>query len=135
MVSFTDCLVKLIVIVSEILMLYFSFSFTRYIEAMVHCASTRHPAAIVDDLHTKVLREAVQNSKTTFSENVRSLWFRGYSKLSLPHESDGISKLEKPKCIKILSLSLESIWWIPKAFTCHWFHNSTVSDCGLNSIS
>ncbi|EGW12650.1 Uncharacterized protein KIAA1109 [Cricetulus griseus] len=42
----------------------------RYIEAMVHCASTRHPAAIVDDLHTKVLREAVQNSKTTFSENV-----------------------------------------------------------------
>ncbi|EPY84138.1 hypothetical protein CB1_000502006 [Camelus ferus] len=42
----------------------------RYIEAMVHCASTRHPAAIVDDLHVKVLREAVQNSKTTFSENV-----------------------------------------------------------------
>ncbi|KAH0511099.1 hypothetical protein LTLLF_152015 [Microtus ochrogaster] len=42
----------------------------RYIEAMVHCASTRHPAAIVDDLHTKVLREAVQNSKTTFSENL-----------------------------------------------------------------
>uniref|UniRef100_H0VH78 Bridge-like lipid transfer protein family member 1 n=1 Tax=Cavia porcellus TaxID=10141 RepID=H0VH78_CAVPO len=44
----------------------------RYIEAMVHCASTRHPAAIVDDLHTKVLREAVQNSKTTFSENLSS---------------------------------------------------------------
>ncbi|TKC49630.1 hypothetical protein EI555_007878, partial [Monodon monoceros] len=44
----------------------------RYIEAMVHCASTRHPAAIVDDLHVKVLREAVQNSKTTFSENLSS---------------------------------------------------------------
>ncbi|XP_030168991.1 transmembrane protein KIAA1109 homolog isoform X5 [Lynx canadensis] len=44
----------------------------RYIEAMVHCASTRHPAAIVDDLHAKVLREAVQNSKTTFSENLSS---------------------------------------------------------------
>lgn len=43
----------------------------RYIEAMVHCASTRHPAAIVDDLHCKVLRDAVQNSKTSFSENVR----------------------------------------------------------------
>lgn len=42
----------------------------RYIEAMVHCASTRHPAAIVDDLHCKVLRDAVQNSKTSFSENV-----------------------------------------------------------------
>ncbi|XP_032080330.1 transmembrane protein KIAA1109 homolog isoform X3 [Thamnophis elegans] len=41
----------------------------RYIEAMVHCASTRHAAAIVDDLHCKVLREAVQNKKTTFSEN------------------------------------------------------------------
>ena len=48
------------------------FFFLRYIEAMVHCASTRHPAAIVDDLHVKVLREAVQNSKTTFSENVRT---------------------------------------------------------------
>ncbi|MBZ3874504.1 hypothetical protein SUZIE_128270 [Sciurus carolinensis] len=44
----------------------------RYIEAMVHCASTRHPAAIVDDLHAKVLREAVQSSKTTFSENLSS---------------------------------------------------------------
>lgn len=43
----------------------------RYIEAMVHCASSRHPAAIVDDLHCKVLRDAVQNSKTSFSENVR----------------------------------------------------------------
>ncbi|XP_077332981.1 bridge-like lipid transfer protein family member 1 isoform X12 [Lithobates pipiens] len=44
----------------------------RYIEAMVHFTSTRHPAAIVDDLHTKVLKEAVQNSKTTFSENLTS---------------------------------------------------------------
>lgn len=47
------------------------FSPGRYIEAMVHCASSRHPAAIVDDLHCKVLRDAVQNSKTSFSENVR----------------------------------------------------------------
>lgn len=50
----------------------------RYIEAMVHCASSRHPAAIVDDLHCKVLRDAVQNSKTSFSENVR----KGTRKLS-----------------------------------------------------
>ncbi|XP_041436679.1 KIAA1109 L homeolog isoform X7 [Xenopus laevis] len=42
----------------------------RYIEALVHFTSTRHPAAIVDDLHSKVLTEAVQNSKTTFSENL-----------------------------------------------------------------
>ncbi|CAH2300868.1 Hypothetical predicted protein [Pelobates cultripes] len=41
----------------------------RYIEAMVHFTSTRHPATIVDDLHAKVLAEAVQNSKTAFSEN------------------------------------------------------------------
>ncbi|XP_039176154.1 transmembrane protein KIAA1109 homolog isoform X4 [Crotalus tigris] len=44
----------------------------RYIEAMVHCASTRHAAAIVDDLHCKVLREAIQNRKTSFSENLSS---------------------------------------------------------------
>ncbi|XP_053317388.1 bridge-like lipid transfer protein family member 1 [Spea bombifrons] len=44
----------------------------RYIEAMVHFTSTRHPATIVDDLHAKVLTEAVQNSKTTFSENLSS---------------------------------------------------------------
>ncbi|XP_077202625.1 bridge-like lipid transfer protein family member 1 [Paroedura picta] len=42
----------------------------RYIQAMVHCASTCHPAAIVDNLHSEVLREAVQNRKTTFSEKV-----------------------------------------------------------------
>ncbi|XP_063776339.1 bridge-like lipid transfer protein family member 1 isoform X9 [Pseudophryne corroboree] len=53
----------------------------RYIEAMVHFTSTRHPAAIVDDLHTKVLKEAVQNSKTTFSENQSS---KPDNKLSKP---------------------------------------------------
>ncbi|XP_054546358.1 bridge-like lipid transfer protein family member 1 isoform X3 [Talpa occidentalis] len=42
----------------------------RYIEAMAHCASARHPAAIVDDLHARVLREALQNS--TFSEHLSS---------------------------------------------------------------
>lgn len=61
---------------------------------MVHCASTRHPAAIVDDLHAKVLREAVQNSKTTFSENVRTCKFSGHSKLNIYH-GYRIFKLEK----------------------------------------
>nr|XP_033794435.1 transmembrane protein KIAA1109 homolog isoform X3 [Geotrypetes seraphini] len=42
----------------------------RYIEAIVHFTSTRHPAAIVDDLHSKVLSEAMQNSKSAFSDNV-----------------------------------------------------------------
>ncbi|XP_075056358.1 bridge-like lipid transfer protein family member 1 isoform X4 [Mixophyes fleayi] len=53
----------------------------RYIEAMIHFTSTRHPAAIVDALHTKVLKEAVQNSKTTFSENLSS---KQDNKLSKP---------------------------------------------------
>lgn len=52
---------------------------------MVHYAHTRHPAAIVDDLHAKVLREAVQNSKTTFSENVRTFYPVEYGKLSIYH--------------------------------------------------
>ncbi|TNN60956.1 hypothetical protein EYF80_028836 [Liparis tanakae] len=37
----------------------------RYIESMVHFASIRHPAAILDDLHGKVLNEAYQISKST----------------------------------------------------------------------
>lgn len=61
---------------------------------MVHCASTRHPAAIVDDLHAKVLREAVQNSKTTFSENVRTFLFSECSQSSTLHVYT-ISKIDK----------------------------------------
>lgn len=45
------------------------FSF-RYIESMVHFASIRHPAAILDDLHGKVLNEAYQISKSTVTESV-----------------------------------------------------------------
>nr|XP_056711844.1 bridge-like lipid transfer protein family member 1 [Euleptes europaea] len=56
----------------------------RYIEAMVHCASTCHPAAIVDDLHFNVLREAAQNKKTTFSENLSSKQDVRGSKLETP---------------------------------------------------
>lgn len=42
----------------------------RYIESMVHFASMRHPAAILDDLHGKVLNEAYQISKSTVTESV-----------------------------------------------------------------
>lgn len=42
----------------------------RYIESMVHFASIRHPAAILDDLHGKVLNEAYQISKSTVTESV-----------------------------------------------------------------
>ncbi|XP_041130046.1 transmembrane protein KIAA1109-like isoform X4 [Polyodon spathula] len=41
----------------------------RYIEAMVHFASNRHPASILDDLHGKVLSEAYQISKSTVSDS------------------------------------------------------------------
>ncbi|KAG8511214.1 Transmembrane protein, partial [Galemys pyrenaicus] len=44
----------------------------RYIEALAHCASARHPAAIVDDLHARVLREVLQSSRPTFSEQLSS---------------------------------------------------------------
>ena len=44
----------------------------RYIESMVHFASIRHPAAILDDLHGKVLNEAYQISKSTVTESVSS---------------------------------------------------------------
>ncbi|XP_017281648.1 transmembrane protein KIAA1109 homolog isoform X3 [Kryptolebias marmoratus] len=44
-------------------------SVDRYIESMVHFASIRHPAAILDDLHGKVLNEAYQISKSTVTES------------------------------------------------------------------
>ncbi|XP_061600022.1 bridge-like lipid transfer protein family member 1 isoform X6 [Cololabis saira] len=44
-------------------------SLDRYIESMVHFASIRHPAAILDDLHGKVLTEAYQISKSTVTDS------------------------------------------------------------------
>ncbi|KAM7376688.1 hypothetical protein PAMP_006401 [Pampus punctatissimus] len=44
-------------------------SLDRYIESMVHFASIRHPAGILDDLHGKVLNEAYQISKSTVTES------------------------------------------------------------------
>ncbi|MFT7806383.1 uncharacterized protein KIAA1109 homolog isoform X8 [Arapaima gigas] len=41
----------------------------RYIQAMVHFVSVRHPASILDDLHGKVLNEAYQISKSTVSDS------------------------------------------------------------------
>ncbi len=52
--------------VCEILFVFCS----RYIESMVHFASIRHPASILDDLHGKVLNEVYQISKSTVSESV-----------------------------------------------------------------
>ncbi|XP_028294367.1 bridge-like lipid transfer protein family member 1 isoform X3 [Gouania willdenowi] len=44
-------------------------SVDRYIESMVHFVSIRHPAAILDDVHGKVLNEAYQISKSTVPES------------------------------------------------------------------
>nr|XP_020464363.1 uncharacterized protein KIAA1109 homolog isoform X3 [Monopterus albus] len=44
-------------------------SLDRYIESMVHFASIRHPAAILDDLHGKVFNEAYLISKSTVAES------------------------------------------------------------------
>lgn len=52
------------------MLLQLSVSLLRYIESMVHFASIRHPAAILDDLHGKVLNEAYQISKSTVTESV-----------------------------------------------------------------
>lgn len=48
----------------------FCLFFFRYIESMVHFASIRHPATILDDLHGKVLNEAYQISKSTVTDSV-----------------------------------------------------------------
>lgn len=53
----------------------------RYIESMVHYVSIRHPAAILDDLHGKVLNEAYQISKSTVTESV-----------SKPHQGVNLAK-------------------------------------------
>uniref|UniRef100_A0A8C5A5B5 KIAA1109 n=1 Tax=Gadus morhua TaxID=8049 RepID=A0A8C5A5B5_GADMO len=45
----------------------------RYIDSMVHFVSIRHPTAILDDLHGKVLNEAYQISKSTVTESVSHL--------------------------------------------------------------
>lgn len=74
-----------IILLNDLCVFTDCFSSPRYIEAMAHCASTRHPAAIVDDLHAKVLRAAVQSSKTTFSENVRTFRSVERGRLSILH--------------------------------------------------
>ncbi|KAL2098940.1 hypothetical protein ACEWY4_005420 [Coilia grayii] len=56
----------------------------RYIESMVHFASIRHPASILDDLHGRVLNEAYQFSKSTVAE------------ASQPKPEHKLSKTETP---------------------------------------
>uniref|UniRef100_A0A096LYJ5 KIAA1109 n=1 Tax=Poecilia formosa TaxID=48698 RepID=A0A096LYJ5_POEFO len=94
-------------------------SLDRYIESMVHFASIRHPAAILDDLHGKVLSEAYQISKSTVAESVRIRPV--LQKLSKPDAptltSSGQTELSvKPDNVKIKGLQANVS--IPKVNLC-----------------
>ncbi|XP_014897189.1 bridge-like lipid transfer protein family member 1 [Poecilia latipinna] len=94
-------------------------SLDRYIESMVHFASIRHPAAILDDLHGKVLSEAYQISKSTVAESSQTA--KPEQKLSKPDAatltSIGQTELSvKPDNVKIKGLQANVS--IPKVNLC-----------------
>ncbi|XP_027856720.1 bridge-like lipid transfer protein family member 1 isoform X7 [Xiphophorus couchianus] len=94
-------------------------SLDRYIESMVHFESVRHPAAILDDLHGKVLTEAYQISKSTVAESSQTA--KPEQKLSKPDAatltSSGQTELSvKPDNVKIKGLQANVS--IPKVNLC-----------------
>ncbi|XP_052469362.1 transmembrane protein KIAA1109 homolog isoform X6 [Carassius gibelio] len=94
----------------------------RYIESMVHFASIRHPASILDDLHGKVLNEVYQISKSTVSESSTVKAEHKISKtegttpgsLSTPHGQTDLSI--KPDNVKIKGLQANVT--VPKVNLC-----------------
>ncbi|XP_030626570.1 bridge-like lipid transfer protein family member 1 [Chanos chanos] len=94
----------------------------RYIVSMVHFASIRHPASILDDLHGKVLNEAYQISKSTVTESNAAKPEHKISKtegttpgsLSTPHGQTDLSV--KPDNVKIKGLQANVT--IPKVNLC-----------------
>ncbi|XP_051507194.1 transmembrane protein KIAA1109 homolog isoform X2 [Myxocyprinus asiaticus] len=94
----------------------------RYIESMVHFASIRHPASILDDLHGKVLNEVYQISKSTVSESSTAKQEHKISKtegimpgsLNTPHGQTDLSI--KPDNVKIKGLQANVT--IPKVNLC-----------------
>uniref|UniRef100_A0A3Q3M6J8 KIAA1109 n=1 Tax=Mastacembelus armatus TaxID=205130 RepID=A0A3Q3M6J8_9TELE len=86
-------------------------SLDRYIESMVHFASIRHPAAILDDLHGKVLNEAYQISKSTVTESVKGTT---PGSLNISHGQTDLSV--KPDNVKIKGLQANVS--IPKVNLC-----------------
>ncbi|XP_073775826.1 bridge-like lipid transfer protein family member 1 isoform X4 [Danio rerio] len=94
----------------------------RYIESMVHFASFRHPASILDDLHGKVLNEVYQISKSTVSESSAAKQEHKISKtegttpgsLSTPHGQTDLSI--KPDNVKIKGLQANVT--VPKVNLC-----------------
>uniref|UniRef100_A0A3Q2D879 Bridge-like lipid transfer protein family member 1 middle region domain-containing protein n=1 Tax=Cyprinodon variegatus TaxID=28743 RepID=A0A3Q2D879_CYPVA len=91
-------------------------SLDRYIESMVHFASIRHPAAILDDLHEKVLNEAYQISKSTVTESSQQA-LKQEQKLSKTEAANGQTELSiKPDNVKIKGLQANVS--IPKVNLC-----------------
>ncbi|XP_038162988.1 transmembrane protein KIAA1109 homolog [Cyprinodon tularosa] len=91
-------------------------SLDRYIESMVHFASIRHPAAILDDLHGKVLNEAYQISKSTVTESSQQA-LKQEQKLSKTEAANGQTELSiKPDNVKIKGLQANVS--IPKVNLC-----------------
>uniref|UniRef100_A0A671NFA2 Bridge-like lipid transfer protein family member 1 C-terminal domain-containing protein n=1 Tax=Sinocyclocheilus anshuiensis TaxID=1608454 RepID=A0A671NFA2_9TELE len=90
----------------------------RYIESMVHFASIRHPASILDDLHGKVLNEVYQISKSTVSESVKHKISKTEGttpgSLSTPHGQTDLSI--KPDNVKIKGLQANVT--VPKVNLC-----------------
>uniref|UniRef100_A0A8C1DBD8 KIAA1109 n=2 Tax=Cyprinus carpio TaxID=7962 RepID=A0A8C1DBD8_CYPCA len=88
----------------------------RYIESMVHFASIRHPASILDDLHGKVLNEVYQISKSTVSESHKISKTEGTTpgSLSTPHGQTDLSI--KPDNVKIKGLQANVT--VPKVNIC-----------------
>ncbi|KAM9476517.1 bridge-like lipid transfer protein family member 1 isoform 2-T2 [Clarias gariepinus] len=90
----------------------------RYIESMVHFASIRHPASILDDLHSKVLNEAYQISKSTVPESSTGKPEHKISKadgsLHTPHGQTDLTV--KPDNVKIKGLQANVT--IPKVNLC-----------------
>uniref|UniRef100_A0A3B3TS83 Bridge-like lipid transfer protein family member 1 middle region domain-containing protein n=1 Tax=Poecilia latipinna TaxID=48699 RepID=A0A3B3TS83_9TELE len=86
-------------------------SLDRYIESMVHFASIRHPAAILDDLHGKVLSEAYQISKSTVAESLSkpdaaTLTSIGQTELSVKPDNVKIKGLQANVSIPKVNLCL-----------------------------
>ncbi|XP_062852110.1 bridge-like lipid transfer protein family member 1 isoform X3 [Trichomycterus rosablanca] len=91
----------------------------RYIESMVHFASIRHPASILDDLHAKVLNEAYQISKSTVPESQSAgkpehKISKTEGPLNTPHGQTDLSV--KPDNVKIKGLQANVT--IPKVNLC-----------------
>lgn len=98
----------------------------RYIESMVHYVSVRHPAAILDDLHGKVLNEAYQISKSTVTESVGE-----------PHQLANLSRssaIKRIECDFRLTLSLSCFKIFPPTIELNQAGEQAIKDGGYHRL-